>query len=124
MGTPSHAGKVAAGSSCRTMAPASMTASYPPPATGSAMPRVDIDSVITDADEQTLRANGCAAFPKAVAGGHHLINRRTETAVYLETGPRSDNDNCSYPDINLLWDPRAGYTKRDGTPYPKPPSKT
>ena len=30
-------------------------------------------TLITDAGEQTLRANDCAAFPKAVADGHHLV---------------------------------------------------
>ena len=81
-------------------------------------------TLITDAGEQRLRADDCAAFPKAVANGHHLVNRGTETAVYLEIGTRCENDSCSYPDIDLHWDPQAGYTHRDGIPYPKPPSKT
>ena len=80
-------------------------------------------TLITDAGEQTLRANDCAAFPKAEADGHHLINRGTETAIYLEIGSRCENDSCSYPDIDLHWDPQAGYTRRDGTPYPKPTNK-
>ena len=80
-------------------------------------------TLITDAGEQRLRADDCAAFPKAVANGHHLVNRGTETAVYLEIGTRCENDSCSYPDIDLHWDPQAGYTHRDGTPYPKPPGK-
>lgn len=80
-------------------------------------------TLVTDAGEQTLRTNDSAAFPKAVANGHHLINRGTETAVYLEIGSRCENDSCSYPDIDLHWDPQAGYTHKDGTPYPKLPDK-
>ena len=45
-------------------------------------------TLITDAGEQTLRAQDCATFAKGVPDGHHLINRGAETAVYLEIGSR------------------------------------
>ena len=73
--------------------------------------------LITDAGEQILRANDCAAFPKNIADGHHLINRSMETAVYLEIGTRCADDTCSYPDIDLHCDAQAGFTNKDGTPY-------
>ncbi|MGH8158007.1 MAG: cupin domain-containing protein [Rhodanobacter sp.] len=73
--------------------------------------------LVTDAGEQTLRADDCAAFPKNVADGHHLINRGAETATYLEIGTRRADDTCSYPDIDLHLDRHVGYTHKNGTPY-------
>jgi uncharacterized cupin superfamily protein len=73
--------------------------------------------LVTDAGEQPLRAGECAAFPKNLADGHHLINRGSETAVYLEIGTRSTEDACHYPDIDLYVDGRRGFTHKDGTPY-------
>ncbi|MEO8779237.1 MAG: cupin domain-containing protein [Rhodanobacter sp.] len=75
--------------------------------------------LVTDAGEQPLVAHDCATFPKSRAGGHHLINRGTQMAVYLEIGTRSNNDRCHYPDIDLHWDGAADvYTHKDGPPYP------
>ena len=74
-------------------------------------------TLITDAGEQTLSTNDCAAFPKNVPDGHHLINRGDEMAIYLEIGTRSADDSCSYPDIDLHVDGDAGYTHKDGTPF-------
>ena len=75
--------------------------------------------LVTDAGEQLLVAQDCAAFPKHLADGHHLINRGAEMAVYLEIGSRSKNDCCHYPDIDLHWDSSAdAYTHKDGSPYP------
>jgi uncharacterized cupin superfamily protein len=75
--------------------------------------------LVTDAGEQSMRANDCAAFPKNHADAHHLINRGTEMAVYLEIGSRSDVDKCHYPDVDLAWDSQAGvYAHKDGTTYP------
>lgn len=75
--------------------------------------------LITDAGEQLLAAHDCAAFPKHRADGHHLINRSTQMAVYLEIGSRSERDCCHYPDIDLHWDSNTGvYTHKDGAPYP------
>jgi uncharacterized cupin superfamily protein len=75
--------------------------------------------LITDAGEELLVAQDCAAFPKSRADGHHLVNRGSEMAVYLEIGSRSPNDQCHYPDIDLHSDSAAGgYTHKDGTPYP------
>jgi uncharacterized cupin superfamily protein len=73
--------------------------------------------LITDEGEQPLRAGECAAFPRNVANGHHLINRSQETAVVLEIGTRSEHDACDYPDIDLRIVGHQGFTRRDGTPY-------
>lgn len=75
--------------------------------------------LVTDAGEQPLIANDCAAFPKNHADGHHLINRSAQMAIYLEIGTRSAVDRCHYPDVDLYWDSAADvYTHKDGSPYP------
>ena len=77
-------------------------------------------TLVTDDGEEVLRAGDCAAFPKNVANGHHMINRGQLMATYLEVGSRSANDFCSYPDIDLQLDGKIGeFTHKDGTPYPK-----
>ncbi|MGH6869895.1 MAG: cupin domain-containing protein [Rhizomicrobium sp.] len=74
--------------------------------------------LVSDSGEEILRAGDCAAFPKAVANGHHLINRGKETATYLEVGSRTLNDICSYPDIDMHLDKtRGGFTRKDGSPF-------
>ena len=76
--------------------------------------------LVTDASEETLRAGDCATFPKGVANGHHLINKSAGTAVYLEVGTRSEEDFCSYPDIDLQIDSKIGrFAHKDGTLYPQ-----
>ena len=74
--------------------------------------------LVTDAGEQVLRAGDCAAFPKGVAEGHHLINRSSQVATLLEVGGRSEADVCRYSDIDMMVDGKLGqYTRRDGTRY-------
>ena len=74
--------------------------------------------LVTDAGEQVLRAGDCAGFKAGVADGHHLVNRSDSDAVLLEIGTNSEDDLCTYPDIDLLAVPDRGYVHRDGTPYP------
>ena len=75
--------------------------------------------LITDRGEEALRAGDCAAFPKDVPNGHHLINKSSTTAVCLEIGTRLADDFAVYPDIDLVFDPKlGGYAHRDGAPYP------
>ena len=75
-------------------------------------------TLVTDAGEQLLHAGECAAFPKGVADGHHLINRSSQVAVLLEVGSRSETDVCRYADIDMMIDGKVGhYVHRDGTRY-------
>lgn len=75
--------------------------------------------LVTDEGEQVLRAGDCAAFPGNVPNGHHLVNKSETTVTCLEIGTRASDDGAVYPDIDMLFDPKAGwYTQRDGTPYP------
>lgn len=78
----------------------------------------------TDAGEQTLTAGTCAGFPVSKDGktgdGHHLINRGSVPAVYLEISDRVKGDTAFYPDEDLVYhgadaDPR--FTRRDGSRF-------
>jgi uncharacterized cupin superfamily protein len=74
----------------------------------------------TDAGEQTLVAGTCAGFKAGANDGHHLVNRSSQPAVYLEVGTRDEADAVVYPDVDLKWDPAVHpdrFTHRDGTPY-------
>lgn len=74
-------------------------------------------TLVTDAGEQLLRAGDCAAFPKNVPNGHHLINRGDAPASCLEIGTRAEADICHYPDIDLHCGPDGRYTHKDGSAY-------
>ena len=77
--------------------------------------------LVTDAGEQVLRAGQVAGFPAGARDGHHLINRTKRDALYLEVGDRTADDECDYPDIDMLvrWiDGKEKYVHKDGTPYP------
>ena len=76
--------------------------------------------LISDTGETTLHAGECAAFPKGASDGHKLLNRANATAVVLEVGSRSADDVCTYSDIDMKVSESAGFTHKDGTPYPKP----
>jgi uncharacterized cupin superfamily protein len=80
-------------------------------------------TLVTDRGEEILRAGDCAAFPKNAPDGHHLINKSDAVAMCLEVGTRSDEDFCTYSDIDMQIDSKAGwYTHKDGRPYPRPGS--
>lgn len=58
--------------------------------------------LVTNAGEETLRAGDCAGFKAGVADGHHLQNRTTRDARYLDVGSRCPKDDeVIYPDIDL-----------------------
>jgi uncharacterized cupin superfamily protein len=77
-------------------------------------------TLVSESGREILKAGDCAAFPKGAADAHHLVNESAAPAVYLEVGTRSDKDVCTYPDVDLHFDPKDGwYTRKDGTLYPK-----
>ena len=43
-------------------------------------------TLIEDGGEMVLHAGDCATFPKGTGNGHHLINKSSAMAVYLEVG--------------------------------------
>jgi len=78
--------------------------------------------LIEDAGEVVLRPGDAAGFKANVRNGHHLVNRSTRNAVYLEIGTRSKHERAEYPDVDLLVirdENGMRYAHKDGTPYSK-----
>jgi uncharacterized cupin superfamily protein len=74
--------------------------------------------LVEEGGETVLRAGDCAAFPKDVANGHHLVNRSDRPCAFLAIDNRRGEGDCHYPDIDLLWNASEGkYTHKDGTAY-------
>jgi uncharacterized cupin superfamily protein len=74
--------------------------------------------LVEDGGETVLRAGDCAAFPKNSGDGHHMINRSTTTAVYLEVGSRAMEDLTTCADIDMMSANADGrFVHKDGTPY-------
>jgi len=70
---------------------------------------------------RTQRLGLSAAFPKSSGNGHHLINKSSATAVYLEVGTRSPADVTICSDIDMMSSNADGrFVHKDGTPYPEP----
>ena len=77
-------------------------------------------TLIEDAGEAVLRAGDCAAFPQGTGNGHHLINRSSALAVYLEVGSRNPQDLTTCADIDMMSSSTDGrFVHKDGRPYPK-----
>jgi uncharacterized cupin superfamily protein len=75
--------------------------------------------LVEDSGETVLRAGDCAAFPKNSGNGHHMINRSTTVATYLEIGSRSPADITTCSDIDMMSSNADGrFVHKDGTPYP------
>jgi uncharacterized cupin superfamily protein len=74
--------------------------------------------LIEDETETVLRAGDCAAFPKNSGNGHHMINRSSSTALYLEAGSRSPDDVIYGSDVDMMSASSDGrFTRRDGSPF-------
>ncbi len=77
-------------------------------------------TLVTEDGEQVLAAGQAAGFPAGRADGHHLINKGTAPAIYLEVGDRNAEDVCTYPDIDLHLGPTPDgrmFTTKKGAPY-------
>ena len=73
--------------------------------------------LIEDEGETILRPGDCAAFPKGVANGHHLVNRGSRACSFVVVGRQATSD-CHYPDIDLHLDAVSGtFTHKDGSAY-------
>jgi len=78
--------------------------------------------LIDDGGETVLKPGDAAGFKASVRNGHHLVNKSTRNAVYLEIGTRSKNERAEYSDVDMLVirdDKGARYTHKDGRPYSK-----
>ena len=74
--------------------------------------------LVEDGGETLLRAGECAAFPKGSGNGHHLVNRSSQLAVYLEVGSRHPLDLATCSDIDMMSANADGrFVHKDGRPY-------
>ncbi len=76
--------------------------------------------LINDEGEEVLTPGMAAGFPANEANGHHLVNRSSQDAVYLEVGDRTANDIANYPDNDLIAKSADDgksfiFTRKDGT---------
>lgn len=72
-----------------------------------------------DEGELVLVAGMCAGFPHG-GRAHHLVNRSSASATYLEIGDRQPGDSADYPDDDLVAARVEGgwaFTHKDGRPY-------
>jgi uncharacterized cupin superfamily protein len=77
--------------------------------------------LVEDGGETVLRAGDCAAFAKNSGNGHHMINRSSSMAVYLEVGSRQMDDLTTCSDIDMKSANSDGrFVHKDGTPYSEP----
>lgn len=75
-------------------------------------------ALVEDVGEVVLRAGDCAAFAKDTGNGHHLQNRSTTTAVYLEIGSRHPDDLTTCSDVDMMSSNRDGlFVRKTGVPY-------
>ena len=72
-------------------------------------------TLITGAGAQILRPGQCAGFAKNVPDGHHLANRSTAVASYLEIGCNHPDEEAFYPDDDLHFRRSGGFTRKDGS---------
>jgi uncharacterized cupin superfamily protein len=76
--------------------------------------------LIEDEGETVLRSGDAAGFKANAPNGHHLVNRSSRDAVYLEIGTRAKNERAEYPDLDLVAvrdDTGMYYTRKDGKRY-------
>jgi uncharacterized cupin superfamily protein len=72
--------------------------------------------LVEDEGRTVLRPGDCAAWPKGVANGHHLINESGEDCAFVVVGG-GVNTGGGYSDIDMMWTADDGYVHKDGTPY-------
>ncbi len=74
----------------------------------------------TDDGKLELHPGMCAGFKAGTGNAHSLINETREDVIYLEVGDRTDGDEVSYPDDDLIARFVGGawmFSRRDGTAY-------
>ena len=76
--------------------------------------------LIEDEGETVLRPGDAAAFKANSRSGHHLVNRSSGNAVFLEIGTRSKHERVEYSDVDMMVvrdDKGMHYTRKNGEPY-------
>lgn len=76
--------------------------------------------LVTMKGEQLLTPSMAVGFTAGDKDAHHLINRSSAPATYLEIGTRSPDEDVTYPDIDLRAEKRGGryrFFRKNGEPY-------
>jgi len=76
--------------------------------------------LVEDEGETVLKPGDAAGFKANNPNGHHLVNRTSSDAIYLEIGTRSKHETARYPDVDLVAvrdDNGMRYTHKSGEPY-------
>jgi uncharacterized cupin superfamily protein len=76
--------------------------------------------LIEDDGETVLKPGDAAGFKANKPNGHHLVNKSSQDAVYLEVGTRSKFERAHYPDVDMMVvrdDKGMRYTHKNGEPY-------
>ncbi len=77
-------------------------------------------TLITNDGEQVLTSGMAAGFASGDENGHHLVNKSTAPATYLEIGTRSPDEDATYPDVDLRGEKRDGkfrFFRKSGASY-------
>lgn len=69
--------------------------------------------LVEDEGETVMRPGDIAAWPKAVANGHVLVNRSEADCVFVAVGKPAASD-CHYPDIDMHLSDGLGFRRKDG----------
>ncbi len=76
--------------------------------------------LVTEDGERRLGAGMAVGFPAGEANGHHLVNRSSAPATYLEIGTQSKDEDVTYSDVDMRAEKRDGqfrFFKKSGEPY-------
>jgi len=76
--------------------------------------------LIDDSGEHRLTPGMCAGFKAGVPNGHHLVNKSSRPATYVEIGTRSPEERSHYPEADMQAVKKGGkwtLTRKDGSAY-------
>jgi uncharacterized cupin superfamily protein len=76
--------------------------------------------LIEDDGEIVLKRGDAAGFKANTPNGHHLVNKSSRDAVFLEVGTRSKHERAHYPDVDMMAvrdEKGMRFTHKNGEPY-------
>ncbi len=75
-------------------------------------------TLIEDGGETVLSAGDCAAFPKGTGNGHHMVNKSSGLAIYLEIGSRQPADLTTCSDVDMMSSNADGrFLRKNGASF-------
>lgn len=75
------------------------------------------EAVLIDEGGRTpMRSGDIAVFPKGDGNGHHIVNESAADCMFLAIGKKVVGP-CHYPDIDMRFEGKTGFTRRDGLPF-------